>query len=388
MKTTSFKPSEIGPIPDDWNVKALGEIGSDYAYGVSAEAITFNGKDKYIRITDIDEDSRQYNPMPLVSPAFYSDNHIVKENDLLIARTGASVGKTYLYDNKDGKLIFAGFLMKTNISKAFAKYVFYQTNSANYKNWVLQESARSGQPGLNIAQIKSFLLPLPPLPEQRRIASALTSVDSLLKSLDALIDKKRCIKQGAMHNLLSGKTRLLNFNEKCTRKRLGEVCEIKRGVRVTRESLSAHYKYPVFQNTNYPLGFFNKYNVEANTPFVIVGGSAGLVGCCNVNYWAADDCAYFTRFNNLDKTFLYFELVYRQSEIKSAVRSSSVPRLDRKEVENLEILLPPSLSEQRAISKILSGMDAEIAALEAKRQKYQAVKQGMMQALLSGKVRI
>ena len=111
---------------------------------------------------------------------------------------------------------------------------------------------------------------------------------------------------------------------------IGKACNVRRGVRVTKEQLTDEGRYPVYQNTNYPMGYFDNYNVDANTPFVIVGGSAGQIGLSKERYWAADDCAYFEKSNTLNKVFLYYELTHRQFEIKKFVRTASVPRLDRK----------------------------------------------------------
>lgn len=147
----------------------LGDKVSDSCYGIGSEAISYNGVDKYLRITDI-TDEEYFAPNPLCSPAFFNESYIAKENDLFVARTGASVGKTYLYDSKDGRLIFAGFLMKLNVTDANSKFVFYYTQTSQYKNWVISESMRSGQPGLNLKQIKNLSIPFPPIEEQRRIA--------------------------------------------------------------------------------------------------------------------------------------------------------------------------------------------------------------------------
>jgi type I restriction enzyme S subunit len=104
MIETRFKDTEVGRIPEDWEVKTLGEICLDFSYGVGAEAIPYNGKDKYIRITDIDDENGKFSPNPLSSPSFFDEKHVVKENDLLVARTGASVGKSYLY-NKESRIL-------------------------------------------------------------------------------------------------------------------------------------------------------------------------------------------------------------------------------------------------------------------------------------------
>ena len=204
----TFKQTDLGPIPADWDVKRIGEIGTEFSYGVGAEAIAFDGHTKYIRITDITDESHLFTPNPLTSPAHFSDAHMVHENDLLIARTGASVGKSYIYDARDGRLVFAGFLMKASITRACAKFVFYHTLSDRYKHWVREESARSGQPGLNLEQLKCFLFPAPALPEQRAIAAVLSDMDAEIAALSRERAEAERVKQGMMQELLTGKTRL------------------------------------------------------------------------------------------------------------------------------------------------------------------------------------
>lgn len=102
----------------------------------------------------------------------------------------------------------------------------------------------------------------------------------------------------------------------------------KRGVRVVKRNLTTDGLYPVYQNTNFPLGYSNQYNVEANTPFVIIGGSPGQVGICRERYWAADDCAFFAC-HDINKEYLYYVLLLNQSNILHNVRTGTIPRLDR-----------------------------------------------------------
>jgi type I restriction enzyme, S subunit len=171
-------------------------------------------------------------------------------------------------------------------------------------------------------------------------------------------------------------------------KKLANVVEVKRGVRVTRNNLSNNGLYPVYQNTNYPMGFYNKFNVNENNPFVIIGGSAGLLGYSKTKFWAADDCAYFGDSNKLDKGFLYYNLLNRQQEIKNCVKTGTVPRLDRSSLEVFQLILPPTLSEQRRIASALSSVDSLISNLDTLIEKKRNIKQGAMQQLLTGKTRL
>ncbi|MEE1275467.1 MAG: restriction endonuclease subunit S [Fibrobacteraceae bacterium] len=206
-----YKMTEVGMIPSDWEVKTLGSLTDKCSYGVGAEARAYCGGVKYIRITDIDDESHRFSPSPITSPSFYQEKHIVQKNDLLVARTGASVGKSYLYDKNDGTLVYAGFLMKLNVFNADSKYVFYNTLTKSYWNWVASESARTGQPGLNLQQMKLYSIPLPStLKEQQRIANVLSDMDSEISALETKLAKYRTLKTGMMQQLLTGKIRLVD----------------------------------------------------------------------------------------------------------------------------------------------------------------------------------
>jgi type I restriction enzyme S subunit len=160
---------------------------------------------------------------------------------------------------------------------------------------------------------------------------------------------------------------------------LGNVCSVNRGVRVTRKELDITGSYPVYQNTDYPMGFYNRYNVKRNNPFVIIGGSAGLIGFSENDFWAADDCAYFSDNEEINKTFLYYTLLKHNSIIKNNVRGSSVPRLDRKVLVNLKISLPP-ISEQQAIADYFKSLDKMIQGVT---KKIESLKQMKSASLIS-----
>ncbi len=386
MIETKFKETEVGRVPKDWEVKTLGEISQDTAYGIAAEATTYDGKSRYIRITDISDENGSFQPNPLTSPSFFTDEHIVKENDLLVARTGATVGKTYIYNHSDGQLVYAGFLIKTNICKADSKYVFYFTQTYPYKLWVISESMRSGQPGINAEQLKTLNIPLPPLPEQRRIASALSDIDSLISSLDELLEKKRNIKQGTMQQLLTGKTRLNGFSEPWVEKKLGEV-EIRNGSMLK----SSEYKdgaIPVIAGGKKPAGFHSEYNREKDT--ITISGSGANAGYIAFyqNSIFASDCSTINEQKDFDIKFMYYTLLLKQEAVYKCQAGGAQPHIHAKDISDIVLLLPTDMTEQRAIASILTSMDDEIQALQAQRDKYTLIKQGMMQQLLTGKIRI
>ena len=232
---------------------------------------------------------------------------------------------------------------------------------------------------------QSILLP-PTLAEQKKIAECLEEMDNLITAQNENVDALKEKKKGLMQQLFpqNGETtprlRFPGFEGEWIEKRLGDVCSVNRGVRVTRKDLTEDGLYPVFQNTNRPLGFYNLSNVEPNNPFVIIGGSAGLVGFCKTKFWAADDCAYFGDADGLNKYFLYCTLLLHIAEIKDNVRGGNIPRLERASLERI-IMHLPSLAEQQKIADCLSTLDDQIAAETAKLEALKDHKKGLMQQL-------
>jgi restriction endonuclease S subunit len=158
---------------------------------------------------------------------------------------------------------------------------------------------------------------------------------------------------------------------------LGDVCVILRGIRVVKNQLEENGKYPVFQNSMTPLGYFNKKNCNAGTTFVICGGAAGQVGHSDVDFWAADDCLYHNCAEQLQSKFLYYVLLCKQDFLKSQVRKASVPRLSRSVLEKLEIPVPP-LPIQHEIVNILDKFTALSAELEARKKQYEHYRNALL----------
>jgi len=186
----------------EWKKCKFGDIATGFDYGMNAAAKPFDGENKYIRITDIDEASSQYLYDDVVSPdGELGDSYLVKENDILLARTGASTGKSYLYRNSDGKLYFAGFLIRANIYKHNSYFVFSQLHTHRYKKWISVMSARSGQPGINSQEYASFPLYTTSLQEEDKIASFLKLLDERIATQNKIIEKLETLIKGIRHNI-------------------------------------------------------------------------------------------------------------------------------------------------------------------------------------------
>ena len=180
--------------------------------------------------------------------------------------------------------------------------------------------------------------------------------------------------------MMEPKIRFKGFEGEWKAEELAHVCSVNRGVRVTRNDLHNNGIYPVYQNTDYPMGYYTKFNVESNNPFVIVGGSAGLIGFCHTNFWAADDCVFFGDNPIINKSFLYNNLIFHKTEIKRNVRGASVPRLDRETLRKLPVSIP-SLPEQQEIASYFTSLDSQISASTSRLASLKQMKAASLQAM-------
>jgi len=197
----------------EWEVKRLGDcLLSRPDYGINAAAVSFSDKlPSYIRITDISEHGRFCPDRRVSVNATRSDQYYLQEGDVVFARTGASVGKSYLYEPCDGELVFAGFLIRVrpNSELLVPAFLAAYATTKPYWNWVRLMSMRSGQPGINGNEYAQLPLSLPPLPEQTAIAAVLSDMDAELAALEQRRDKTHALKQGMMQELLTGRIRLV-----------------------------------------------------------------------------------------------------------------------------------------------------------------------------------
>ncbi len=167
-----------------WEQRKLGDVASSFDYGLNAAATEYDGQNKYLRITDIDDETHEFSKSDLTTPLAdlaMSADYLLKESDLLFARTGASVGKTYLYRQFDGMVYFAGFLIRARIGEgADPEFAYQATLTDAYKKYVAITSQRSGQPGVNAQEYADYQLMLPSKTEQQQIGMTLRSLDDLI----------------------------------------------------------------------------------------------------------------------------------------------------------------------------------------------------------------
>ena len=214
----------------------MGDIAASFEYGLNAAACEYDGENKYLRITDIDDNTREFRVEDLTSPQAdlaASAGYLLSEGDLLFARTGASVGKTYLYRPFDGKVFFAGFLIRAKIGdNADPEFVFQSTLTDRYRKYVSITSQRSGQPGVNAQEYSDFELPLPSQSEQKQIGSLLHGLDNLITLHQRKFDQLAVLKKALLDKMFPRdgsavpEVRFAGFTDPWEQRKLGELSEI------------------------------------------------------------------------------------------------------------------------------------------------------------------
>jgi type I restriction enzyme S subunit len=406
-----YKQTEVGVIPEEWEVERLGKcLASRPSYGINAAAVSYSDMlPVYIRITDISEDGR-FAPNEKVSvKSELSGNYYLSDGDIVFARTGASVGKSYRYNSNDGPLVYAGFLIRVhpNTQKLIPAFAAAYVNTGNYWRWVRLMSMRSGQPGINGNEYSQLPIPLPVLPEQHAIAEALSDVDGLLGGLDRLIAKKRDLKQAAMQQLLTGQTRLPGFHGEWEVKKIGEFTDCTAGGTPSTR-VPAYWGDTIRWMSSGELNLKRVEEVEGriteaglrNSSTKLIPKRCVLIGlagqgktrgtvamnfvelCTNQSIAAVFPNSAFV------PEYLYFNLDSRYDELRElSAGDGGRGGLNLKIIKTIPIPFP-SVPEQTAIANVLTDMDAELAALEQRREKTRALKQAMMQELLTGKTRL
>ena len=188
-----------------WEQRKLGDVLSKFDYGLNSSSSDYDGKNKYLRITDIDEQTHRFNLDNLTSPKVdlkNKDNYILHPGDIVFARTGASVGKTYKYREDDGRVYFAGFLIRGRINKNFdTSFIFDTTLLPKYSNFVKITSIRSGQPGINSDEYKKYVINIPTINEQKYISKLITNLEELITLQQRKLNDLSSMKSALLQNI-------------------------------------------------------------------------------------------------------------------------------------------------------------------------------------------
>ena len=415
MIETKFKETEVGRVPADWEVKTIDELfdlGNGYTPSKANPNYWTNGTIPWFRMEDIRangrilKDSIQHITPEAVKGGLFPANSIIMS-------TTATIGEhALLIVDSQANQQFTFLNRKVNrVDDIDIMYFFHYCYVLG--EWCRANINAGGLMAVNIQDLKLHGIPLPPLPEQRRIATALSDIDSLISSLDELIEKKRNIKQGTMQQLLTGKTRLKGFSEPWGEKKLGDIGYTYNGLSGKSANDFGHgnAQYITFlnilNNVKIDTRILEKVSVD-NTErqnavqkgdlfFNTSSETPEEVGICSVLLEEMTDTylnSFCFGYRVVDKEVLelYLSYYFRSRmgrELMSCLAQGSTRyNLSKDSFLKSSIIIPSTISEQRAIASILTSMDDEIAALEQKREKYVSLKQGMMQELLTGRIRL
>lgn len=412
-----YKQSEVGVIPEDWDLKRLGEIALVTAGGTPSRAVAayWNGDIPWITTAEIDFRSIQSAQQFITQLGLNnSAAELLPPGTLLMALYGQ--GKTR------GKVALLGIEAATNQACAAisfcrsvsSRFVFHFLSS-QYEN-IRTLSNTGNQENLNSSLVRSISIPLPPRAEQEAIAEALSDADAHIELLEKLIAKKRKIKQGAMQELLTGKRRLPGFSEEWETRRFDELFSVLRNASNSRSELSEegevayvhygdiHTHTTAFLDVNTKGTFISRSKVKS-IPRLVDGDL--LMADASEDTEAIGKAVEIVNLNGQEAVAGLHTMVLRANTSSLAigfrgylqylpmVRSAlvrlatgvSVYGITKTGVKAIEVTIPKP-AEQAAIAAILNDMDAEIAALEDKLAKARNIKQGMMRELLTGRVRM
>ncbi len=370
---------------DEWSTIELSKISSEISYGMGLPSKEYDGINKYIRITDIDENTSKYTNKDIVSPdGELEDKYIVKKNDILFARTGASTGKTYLYDKKDGKLYYAGFLIKANIINHDANFIFQQTHTSKYNKWIKVMSMRSGQPGINSQEYGSYKFSITSKTEEYKISKTLQLLDKKIELQTKKIEDLKLFKLYTKNQIFKDydesfklKDILVKWNKKNKNNSVKYV-----------ESISNKYGFisqsDQFEDRNVASKDLNNYyiiekGVFGYNPSRLNVGSLALKTNDKVSVVSPlYEC--FTTSQNNQYLLEWFDSKYFRKETISKFEGGVRNTLNFSNLCEIEIGLP-TIEKQNMYSRIFKIFNNKIEFEVKKLYKLQELKKGLLQSM-------
>ena len=414
-----YKQTEVGVIPEDWNTTAIRDITIKIGSGITPTGGSKRYHDygrPFVRSQNVGWGTFKLDDLVFIDDETHNEfsGTELRKQDVLLNITGASIGRTTMVDDRlvGGNVNQHVCIIRADKDKVVPKIINLLLLYSLGQNQIENFQAGGNRQGLNFNQIGSIRIPLPPtLTEQTAIATALSDADALIQSLERLIAKKRDIRQGAMQELLTGKMRLPGFEKKKGYKqtevgvipedwgvkRLGDISYINMGQSPDSEFYSQ-------SGNGLPLIQGNADIKERKTIqrvwtthitktcdvgdiLLTVRAPVGSVGIASENSCVGRGVCSLKPID-IDKSYLFFILMFSEGRWKSLEQGSTFTAANSTQIADFPLIISPINAEQSAIAAVLSDMDAEIAALESKLAKARQIKQGMMQELLTGRIRL
>lgn len=419
MKTIEQKAKKVPAIrfagfEDEWVEKKLGDLANSFGYGLNAAAMPYDGINKYLRITDIDDLSREFKKDDLTTPDFdlvKASDYRLDEGDLLFARTGASVGKTFIYKKNDGLVYFAGFLIRTKIKSEYdSKFIFQNTLTNSYDKFVKITSQRSGQPGINAQEYADYSLLMPKLNEQQKIGSFFSNIDSLISLEQKKYDKLTQVKKSMLEKMFpkEGATvpeiRFAGFTGEWDEKKLCEIAD-----RITRKNQNLESNLPLTISAQYGLidqnEFFDKriaskdisgYYLVKNGEFAYNKSTSaeapwGAVkrldryemGVLSTLYIVFGILENKQTDSNYLATYFNTNLWHKEVQLVAAegARNHGLLNISADDFLQIDIMIPKNLNEQQKIGSYFSHLDSLISLQQRKLEKLKNIKKSLLEKM-------
>ena len=383
---------------DKWKYIILSEISNSIEYGLNASAKNFDGIHKYLRITDIDDSSRLFLTDKLSSPDVNIteedyENYKLQKNDLLFARTGASVGKTYLYRESDGEVYYAGFLIRARLRDSFdGNFVFQQTLTDKYKQFIEITSQRSGQPGVNGKEYGDWKIGMTSYSEQSAIGSLFRTLDDLLASYKDNLANYQSLKATMLSKMFpkAGQTvpeiRIEGFEGEWEEKKFSKLVK-----RVTQSSDSDSLPKVEFEdiisgqgrlNKDISSKFDNRKGIHFKPGYTLYGKLRPYLnnwllpkfeGVALGDFWVFDP-------NGNDSNFIYYLIQSnRYQKVANDTSGTKMPRSDWKSVSSTIFAIPQTIPEQQAVGTYFSNLDNLINSHQEKISQLEILKKKLLQ---------
>ena len=367
---------------DPWEQRKLGDVASSFDYGLNAAATEYDGQNKYLRITDIDDETHEFSKSDLTTPLAdlaMSADYLLKESDLLFARTGASVGKTYLYRQFDGMVYFAGFLIRARIGEgADPEFAYQATLTDAYKKYVAITSQRSGQPGVNAQEYADYQLMLPSKTEQQQIGMTLRSLDDLITLHQRKYDKLVVFKKSMLEKMFpkDGESvpeiRFAGFTDPWEQRKFSDIVDVCSG---------KDYKHleegpiPVYGTGGFMTSVDEALSYDRDAVGIGRKGTIDKPYLLKAPFWTVDTLFYAIPKSDMDLEFVHCSFL--NVDWKSKDESTGLPSLS-KEAINETIALVPSFNEQSRLGEFFSDLDSLITLHQRKLELLQNIKKSLL----------
>lgn len=382
---------------EDWEQRKLGDIASSFEYGLNAAAKEYDGENKYIRITDIDDNTHEFLTDNLTSPDIDltgADNYKLTEGDILFARTGASVGKSYIYRNSDGLVYYAGFLIRARIKEEYdAEFVFQNTLTDRYNKYIAVISQRSGQPGVNAQEYAEFEIEVPKKEEQTKIGTYFRNIDHLITLHQRKCEQTKTLKKYMLQKMFPQdgekvpQIRFEGFTEDWEQRKFSDIAARESSIFTSTTDIpSVEYEDVIAEEGRLNKDICLKEAVKSG---IIFDGSQVLYGKLRpyLHNWLNPDFKgiavgdwWVLKPINIDKKFLYRLIQTQQFDnIANQSSGSKMPRADWNLISNSEFMVPFSKEEQSKIGRYFDSLDHLITLHQRKCDELKEVKKFMLQ---------